>query len=379
MIYFDNAATTSPKPGQVIDAACRAVGRFTANPGRSGHPMAAECSQAIYDARRTVGEFFGTDNPEQVVFTPGCTYSINFVLKGSLNPGDHIIISNLEHNAVVRPLHTLQKHGISVSRARVFENDPDATLRSFRGEIRKNTRMIFITHASNVFGIRLPVERIGELCRERGLMFGIDAAQSAGVVPITLESAKADFICVPAHKGLYGIMGAGALILSEREKLRPVIEGGTGSMSALRDQPQFLPDRLESGTANVVGICAMAAGVRWVSGKGIDTIAEHEMAAASQLYRRMSKIDNVVLYTQEPVHGQHVPVISFNIGDLASEKTGELLAQRGVAVRAGLHCAYDAHLALGTHKRGTVRLCPSAFSSQKDIDGFIKIVAELAG
>ncbi|MCL2486219.1 MAG: aminotransferase class V-fold PLP-dependent enzyme [Oscillospiraceae bacterium] len=379
MIYLDNAATTSPKPQPVIRAAGRAMAGLSANPGRSGHRLAAAAADAVYAARKTAAEFFGVTSPENVIFTPGCTYSVNQVLKGALRPGDHVIISDMEHNAVVRPLFALERdNNISVSRARVAEGDHDATAMNFARLIQDNTRMIFATHASNVFGLRLPAEKIGRICRDAGILFGIDAAQSAGLLPVDINTLNADMICVPGHKGLYGAMGAGLLLLREGAGLRPIIEGGTGSRSALRSQPDDLPDLLESGTPNLPGILAMAAGIDWLNETGTDKIAAHEYSLIRRAWRGLDSIPGVRLYTGIPELSSHVPLLSFNISNIPSERVGEELNRRGIAVRAGFHCAYDAHMKMGTSETGAVRICPSAFTTEDEIDTFLSAAENIS-
>lgn len=342
-----------------------------ANPGRGSYEMAARVDEMIFAARERIVGFFAVPSPERVIFTPGCTWAINCVLKGVLRPGDHVITSDLEHNAVVRPLHSLEKRGVSVSQAHVCEGDDDATLQSFCRLINRRTKLIFCTHASNVLGIRLPVERLSALCREHGLLFGLDCAQTAGVAPLDLDRVPCDFLCMPAHKGLYGLTGCGLLLLGGDTIPEPLCEGGTGSMSALRDMPDALPDRLEPGTLNVPGIAALGAGVEAVAHVGREKIFLHELELMRQLYDGLCEMDGVCLYTRRPDAAHHVPLLSFNIGAYPSEEAAALLARRGIAVRAGFHCAYSAHEAVGTARRGTVRVCPSMFTTMRDIDALL--------
>lgn len=360
----------------MLHAAASASLKYYANPGRGSYDAAREAENAVYSARGAAAEFFGAEAPDNVVFTANCTAAINYVLKGCLKQGDHVIISDLEHNAVVRPLSKLEKEGVQVTRVRCFGRSRAAIVGAFSEAIRHNTRMIFCTHASNVLGVVLPIREIGRLCRANGLIFGIDAAQSAGVMPLSLAESGADFICIPAHKGMYGIMGLGVLISSGRFIPESIIEGGTGSLSAQREQPDFLPDRLESGTLNVPGICAFAAGVEAVKHRGINHIYRHEMELVSQLYRELSRMKAVNLYTAPPVYGCNVPLLSFNIGDMSSDEAGDYLAAKGIAVRAGYHCAYEAHMAAGTHMRGTVRVCPSMYTDWQDIEALLRAVRE---
>jgi len=374
MIYLDNAATTWPKPPRVIQALHDGVTRWGANPGRGGYPLAEETDRRLFECRLAASELFGTTQPEHLIYTPGCTWSINTVLRGCLKPGDHVIISDLEHNAVTRPLHELTQNGIEVTEAHVCEGEDSATLYNFRMAIRPNTRMIFCTCASNVFGVMPPIGLLGELCRRYGLLFGIDAAQAAGTEPLTIASTGAHFICAPAHKGLYGVMGLGLLALSGDELPRPLISGGTGSMSALSRQPDILPDRYESGTHPMPAICALDAGIDAVNKSGRENIRAHELDILTHIYDGLSAVHGVALYTRRPSKGVHAPVLSFNIGDLSSGEAAELLSMHGICVRAGFHCAYSAHASRGTDNRGTVRVSPSMFTTHAHAEALLRAV-----
>lgn len=379
MIYFDNAATTYPKPRIVREAMARALVEYGANPGRSGHTMSLRTADRIYRCREQAAALFGLQEPENVVFTLNCTHAINTVLHGILRRGDHVVTSDLEHNAVMRPLYKLAGDGvISYSTAHVCEGDFEKTLANFREQIKPNTRMIICMHASNVFGTVLPIEDIAKLAHERGLLFVVDAAQSAGGLPIDMGKTGIDFLCLPGHKGLYGPMGTGLLLCADGEAVRPLMEGGTGSLSAHLYQPSILPDKLESGTGNTPGILALSAGLDFVKTVGIGSIAEHELSLMQTLYDALAATENVRLYTQRPEQGKHVPLLSFNMADLHSEETAARLNQDGIAVRAGLHCAPCAHKAYGTSETGTVRIAPSYFTSKKDLYELIKSVRKIA-
>lgn len=376
MIYLDNAATTSPKPEIVIREVNRALRSYSANPGRGGHRPSIAAAKAVYSCRTAVKEFFNTESEENVIFTSGCTMSLNTVFKGILRPGDHVIISSLEHNAVLRPLHRLKERGIiSYTVADVVIGDDDATLESFRKAINAHTRMIVCTHASNVFGIRLPVERICALAHSYGILFCLDAAQSAGVLDIDVAGTGYDFVCCAGHKGLYGPTGIGLLLLKNGQKPEPLIEGGTGSASDDPLMPDYYPDRLESGTLNIPGICGLNAGIRFLESRGKDTAFQHEMRLIQRLYNGLSGMSEVQLYTPFPSAQACVPVLSFNIKGHDSETVSTYLNDRfGIAVRAGLHCAPTAHRFMGTIDSGTVRIAPSVFSSEKDIQILLKAV-----
>jgi len=371
IIYLDNAATTWPKPLVVREAAARAMTEYGANPGRGGHRMSMTASEVVFRARETVAEFFGMDDPSGVIFTQNCTMSLNIAIKGTLTPGSHVVISDLEHNAVIRPLHRLIDRGISYTAAKVHPSDPISTASAFEAAIRPNTRAIICMHASNVFGTRLPIREIGELAHACGITFIVDAAQTAGILPIDIKKDNIDFLCMPGHKGLYGPMGSGVLLCAGEHPLDTLIEGGTGSRSLDPSQPEDFPDRLESGTLNLPGICGIRAGIDFIRGK--DVMA-HEMRLITRAWDALSAISGVTLYTDYPASEHSVPLLAFNLDGVSSEETAAVLDADGIAVRAGLHCAPGAHRHFGTLDTGAVRIAPSIFSTSRDIDRLIAAV-----
>ncbi len=375
MIYLDNSATTNPKPQSVIHACDRAL-RMSANPGRSGHTLSTAAAGRVYHARCTAADFFGAKDETRVIFTPNCTFSLNTAIKGLLKNGDHVVISDLEHNAVIRPLEKLSSSGITYTKAAVAVGDDDQTVDHFRQCINQHTRMIVCTHASNVFGIRLPVERLCSLAHTYGLLFVLDCAQSAGILPVRMEDGY-DVVCAAPHKGLYAPMGTGLMILSEAISPDTLTEGGTGSHSLLLQQPEELPERYESGTLNYPGIAGLDEGIRFVNGKGISRISAHEFRLITALYRNLEKNPKIQLYTPCPEPPYFVPVLSFNVSGRHSEETAEWLKKNGIAVRAGLHCAPSAHEAFGTLETGTVRISPSAFTTQQDIRQTVRVLSAL--
>ena len=358
-----------PKPPQVQSAVNMTL-RGAANPGRSGHKLSLAAAEKIYSARKTTAGFFGMEDETRVIFTSGCTMSLNMAIKGLMKSGGHAVVSSMEHNAVMRPLKAMERMGVTVTKAEVFAGDDDRTVDSFRRSINAHTKMIVCTQASNVWGIRLPVERLCALAHVYGLYMIVDVAQSAGVVPIDMKDGY-DIVCAAGHKGLYGTMGTGLMLLSESVMPETIIEGGTGSNSADLTQPGELPDRFESGTPNLPGIAALGAGIEFVKSKGIDRIARHEFRLMERLYEGLSGISGIRLYTAAPENGRFVPVVSFNVDGHDSEEVGEYLSKSGIAVRAGLHCAPAAHEAMGTLQTGTVRVSPSAFTTTSDIDKLI--------
>lgn len=379
MIYLDNGATTFPKPQSVIRAVTNAMQRCGANPGRSGHNMSVKASEVMFDCRQNIANLFGTDKPENVIFTNNCTTALNTVIKGILKRGDHAVISSLEHNAVTRPLESMREKGVEYSTAEVVEGDDEATINNFRNSFRNNTRLVICTHASNVFGIKLPVERIAALCRINGILFCLDAAQTAGVTPINLSDTCIDFLCTAGHKGLYGPMGTGLLVINSETTPNSLIQGGTGSLSSNKAQPDILPDKYESGTPNLPGIAGLNEGVKFVINKKPEQIDCYEMSLAKLLYNRLENIKGVKLYTNPPDSNTHVPVISFNVNDTDSEQVAAMLNNRyNTAVRAGLHCAPLAHSAYDTLDSGTVRAVISVFNNRPQIDYFANSINKIA-
>lgn len=365
MIYFDNAATTGHKPKSVVDAVNNALKFLSANPGRSGHKPSQQAAIAVYEARKKVSDFFNSDGPETVVFTPNCTQSINYVLKGVLDRNDHIVISDFEHNAVMRPLKAMN---VDFTMAQVsLENDND-TLQSFKKAINPNTKMVFCTAASNVLGKALPLKEIGDICKQKGILFGVDAAQGAGVMEIDMKDMNIDYLCIAAHKGLYCPMGLGILVARGPIK-KTIIEGGTGTDSVNFIQPDILPEMLESGTVNLPAIASVGAGIDFVS-KRKNCILKYENNLVKQLYNGL-KGSNVVFYTNPNING-YVPVICFNVEGFSSDEVAGILSKNGFALRAGLHCAPTAHKKIGTQQQGAVRFSPSVFNNSKEVNELIK-------
>lgn len=361
MIYFDNAATTGKKPQSVIDAVNYSLKNLCANPGRSGHLLSQKAALAVYESRKKTSDFFGSSGAETVVFTANCTTAINYVLKGVLSAGDHIVISDLEHNAVMRPLKSMN---IDFSIASVSLNSDEETLENFKKAIKHNTKMIFCTAASNVIGKILPIKEIGNLCKQKGLLFGVDAAQAAGVLSINMVDMNIDYLCIAAHKGLYCPMGLGILI-AQAPINRTIIEGGTGTESINLIQPDTMPEMLESGTINLPAIASVNAGIDFVE-KHKACLLNYENNLVKKLYNSLQGSD-IVFYTNPNMNG-YAPVICFNIDNIASEHAADILSKNGFALRAGLHCAPTAHKKIGTLKQGTVRFSPSAFNNEKEVD-----------
>ena len=330
--------------------------------------MSVAASQLVYDTRSKLKDFFHARDVENVIFTPGCTASLNTVIKGVLQPGDHVVISSFEHNAVLRPLEKLRKNGTVTYTVAQVHTDDEMTIASFREALNSRTRMIICTHASNVSGRILPVRRLCALAHANGILFCLDAAQSAGVLPIDLKDDGFDFVCCAGHKGLYGPMGTGVLLINCDTDLNTLIEGGTGSASADVSMPSYYPDRFESGTMNVPGMAGLGSGIDFIHHRGWNRIYEHEMRKMRLLYQHLAQNKRIHLYTPLPEDGVNAPVLSLNIDGIDCEKAAAILDERyQIAVRAGLHCAPLAHRSIGTLDTGTVRVAPSVFTTDEEI------------
>ncbi len=376
MIYWDNAATTWPKPLAVQTATRHSMQAFGGNPGRGGHRLSMAAAEQVYECREAVAEFFGLEDPTGVIFMPNCTTALNTVIHGLLRDGGRVIVSDLEHNAVWRSVNALRgQPRVDVA---AWSPDEEQTVENFRLLIRPGTRLIVCTHASNVFGVTFPIRRLAALAHQHGILFCVDAAQTAGVLPLNMQADDIDYLCVAAHKGLYAPMGMGLLLCRERARVPSLIQGGTGSYSLLASQPDELPERLESGTPNLLGICGLRAGLRYVEQQGREAIYRHEMELLSLVYQRLSVTQGVRLYTKKPTLGTSAPVLSVNIDDLLPEDVARELDRHGIAVRAGLHCAPLAHRHFGTLPHGTVRLAPSAFSTRREAEMICKIFYQIA-
>ncbi|MBQ7957371.1 MAG: aminotransferase class V-fold PLP-dependent enzyme [Clostridia bacterium] len=366
MIYLDNSATTYPKPLAVQKSLQTSPMLFGANPGRGGYKMSTDTANEIYKVRSLIAEMFNAETEENVVFTSNCTHSLNLAIKGLAKTGGHAVTSCLEHNSVMRPLNKLCENGnFSYDVANVF-SDENKTVASFESKIRSNTDFIVCTYASNVFGDILPVRKIGELAAKYNIPLIVDAAQAAGIIDIDIKRDNISCLCMPGHKGLYGPAGTGVLLLSDDCLPDTIIEGGTGSESTDFSQPIFLPDRFESGTQNTLGIIALGKGIEFVRRKKLSYIREHENELINIFYRYCIDADFIYVYNRFNSEN-FVPVLSFNLIGIPSEKTADILAENNIAVRGGFHCNISAHQYYKTELTGTVRVSVSAFNTKKDI------------
>ncbi len=378
MIYFDNAATSFPKPHRVAEEQLRCMQIYGGNPGRGSHALALAAAEKIYECREEIASFFGCHNPEKVIFTMNTTMALNTAIKGLLRRGDHVLISDMEHNAVFRPIYKLARDGIiTYDVFETFPTNPSRTVEmicaSVLEKLRPNTRMLICAHASNICSATLPLRQIGALCRKKGILFVVDAAQSAGHLPIDMVQMQIDALCAPGHKGLWGPQGCGILVLGDGIVADTLIEGGSGYNSLEGNMPEEAPERYEAGTLPTPAIAGLLEGVREVKRFGLSHIHTHESALISRLGEHLSSMPKVTLYAPHHKGG----VLLFSLSDLSADRTGAFLNERGFCVRTGFHCAALAHATLGTPPSGAIRVSPSLFNTVAQIDAFADTVKEL--
>ncbi|GED67073.1 cysteine desulfurase [Brevibacillus reuszeri] len=378
IIYLDNAASTWPKPPTVKDMMAEAIEEYAANPGRGGHALAMKASKTVFRTRVQLSRLFGIQNPNNLFFYLNATQALNQAIKGFLKPGDHVISSSVEHNSVRRPIEFMRK--TSQVEATFIEprDDHHFYVEDFEKAIQPNTRLLVVSHASNLTGVILPVAELGKMAKERGITFLVDASQSAGVLPIHVEEMHIDMLAFPGHKGLYGPQGTGGLYVHGDIDLVPLIHGGTGSQSEAIEQPTTRPDRYESGTVNTVGLAGLQAGVSFVLDKGVENIRQHEWELVKQTIIRLQEIPGVKVYGPG-IETERVGVIAFNVGEAdASEVSFILDQQYGIATRSGYHCTPLGHQTAGTEQRGAVRASFGIFNSDKDVEALIHAVQEIS-
>ena len=377
MIYFDNAATSYPKPPEVIKTVNTAFNLYGANPGRSGHDMSISAASQVHLCREALNRFFNGYGEEFVSFFPNCTYALNSAIKGIVKEGDHIIISSLEHNSVLRPVHKLREENIADYSVFKVGKTREETIENFKKSFKNNTKLCVVTAVSNVFGNILPLTELSKIAHNNGAYFFVDGAQGAGVVEIDMKKQGLDCLCIPGHKGLLGPMGTGAL-LHKKLDFSTIIEGGTGSASFDFSQPKTYPERLESGTLNVPCICGLRKGVEIAERLGISRIYAKEKYFAEVIFDGLKSMPKVMLYQEDFNNQGYAPLVSFNVENLHSEQVSAYLNEHGVAVRGGFHCAPLAHISAGTRDQGAVRISPSIFSQEKDIKFLLNLVRKIA-
>lgn len=363
MIYLDNAATTYPKPYSVVNAVREAFLQYGANPGRGGYQMSLDTAEKVFRVRENLSKTFRCGGPERVVFTHNCTHALNLALKCFLPRGAHIVVSDREHNAVMRPLEAMQAEGLITYSVANIGRDVQNAAAYFARKITQTTAALLCVHTSNVDGQVMPIAEIGRLAVKFGMLFIVDAAQAAGSAPIDMSADGIDLLCVPGHKGLYGPSGSGALLIRDRTPLRTLLEGGTGTDSMLKKQPMQLPEALESGTMAVNSILGLGEGLRFVSELGVGNIGEHERQLRKELVEKTEGLPGLKIY--EPTRSSGIYL--FNFEGKCCERTAAELEKEDIAVRAGLHCAPSAHEVLGTMPDGAVRISFGVFNDREQV------------
>ena len=376
MIYFDNAATTMRKPDCVVQAVTEALCSM-GNSGRGVHEGALSASRIIYDSRIALAELFGAESPERIAFTANSTQALNIVIKGVLNPGDHVITTALEHNSVLRPLYELEERGVQLT---ILPADKAGNIRyeDFEQEIRPNTRAIVTTHGSNLTGNLLDIGRLGGIAKKYGLLYIVDASQTAGVFDIDVQQMHIDILCFTGHKGLLGPQGTGGLYVRDGVEVRPLLSGGSGVQTYLRSHPAQMPTALEAGTLNGHGIAGLGAAVRHILDTGMETIRQKEQALMWEFYTQVRQIPGITVYGDFSTQNR-CPIVTLNVRDYDSGEVSDALASEcGIATRSGAHCAPLMHKALGTVEQGAVRFSFSHYNTEEEINFAVSALRELA-
>jgi cysteine desulfurase / selenocysteine lyase len=379
MIYLDNAATSWPKPPEVIRAMADFLERSGGNPGRSGHRISIDAGRIVYDAREAVAELFNAPDPLRVLWTPNATYALNLGLCGLLRTGDHVVTSGIEHNSVMRPLRAMEQKGLRLTVV-ACAKDGSIKLEDIARAVQPPVRIVAVTHASNVMGTIFPINDIAAIAHRAGALLMLDTAQTAGVLPIDMQAMGIDLLAFTGHKGLQGPPGTGGLILGEKvsiEEMAPLVRGGTGSRSEYEIQPEACPDKFESGTVNGPGIAGLGAGVRYLMRRGIESIRSNEIALTKLLIDGLESIPGITIYgPRDPLH--RTATVSFTAaGRRVSEIGLRLDEDFEIMCRVGLHCAPAAHRTIGTFPEGTVRVAPGIFTAASEIDAALDAVAHI--
>lgn len=377
MIYLDNAATSYPKPKTVYKSVMDAMTKYGANPGRGSHAMAIEGARVIYETRELLAELFNLDDPMRVILTFNATDGLNMAIKGILKPGDHVVTTAMEHNSVLRPIKELESNGVEntivpcSAEGKINVDDIEAAIKS-------NTRMVVTTHVSNLTGTIFPIEKIGEMCKRRNVLYLVDGSQSAGVLEIDMQKQHIDFLAVPGHKGLLGPQGTGALLINSDAEIKELKEGGTGSESSNPHQPNFYPDKLEAGTHNLPGIAGLNAGLKYILNKGTKSILSHEKKILETFINELRKNPKIEIYGPNDIDDRS-GVVPVNITGMDSSEVAYILdTEYNIAVRPGLHCAPLAHKTIGTENIGAVRFGVGPFTKKTDVIAAAKALKEIS-
>ena len=377
MIYFDNAATTMKKPQCVIDAVVHAMNSL-GNAGRGVHEASLEAARTVFGTRARLAEFFNAENPKQIAFTPNSTEALNIAIKGILNPGDHVISTELEHNSVLRPLYEMENKGVEITFVKADRNG-NVDYEDFEKSIKENTRAIVCTHGSNLTGNLIDISRVGQIAHNNGLIFVVDASQTAGVFPIDVQAMNIDVLCFTGHKGLLGPQGTGGIYVREGLEIRPLKCGGSGVQTYSKAHPTDMPTALEAGTLNGHGLAGLDAAVQYLQETGIDTIRAREQALMWRFYNGIKDIKNIKIYGDFS-GAERCAIVTINLGEYdSSDVSDELFVTYGISTRPGAHCAPLMHYALGTQEQGAVRFSFSHYNTEEEVDAAVSALRELTG
>ncbi len=380
LIYLDNAATAFPKPSSMIDSMAQFYREYGVNPGRSGYDLAVEAGLLIDRARRTLDTFF--NNPahdyNRLTFGNNASDALNLIIQGICRPGDHVVSTKLEHNSVLRPLYEMQERGVITHELVPFDTDGFVDPEQIARRIKDDTRLVVVNHGSNVLGTVQPIAEIGRICRERGVTFAVDVAQTAGVIPIDMAAMQIDVLAFTGHKSLMGPTGIGGLAVGPDVPIRSTRWGGTGVKSAVRTHLEEFPFRCEIGTANTIGIAGLQAGLEWITERGINRIREHEMELTRILTEGLQDIAGVTVYCAG-WSDRHLPVVTCNVADMEAGETGMILdVEYDIATRTGLHCAPLAHVGIGTAPKGAVRFAIGPFNTEEHVRTAVEAMQEIS-
>lgn len=378
ILYFDNAATTWPKPPETLQAMIRYQETVGGSPGRSAHRLSIEAARIVYDTREAAAELFGINDPFRVVFTKNATEGLNIAIQGLLKPGDHCVTSGMEHNSVMRPLRAMETRGVTLSVV-PCKNDGTLNPSDVEAAIRPETKLIVLIHASNITGTLMPVTEVGAMARRHGIPFLVDAAQTAGALPIDVEAMNIDLLAFTGHKSVFGPQGTGGLYICKDldKRIAPLMMGGTGSRSEFEEQPDFMPDKYESGTQNAIGLAGLGAGIAFIRNAGVEAIREKEMTLTQAFLEGAGNVEGVRLYGPQEV-AKRTAVVSFNIdGMVPSETAMRLDEDYGILCRPGLHCAPLAHRTVGTFPQGTVRFSFGYYNTLDQVQQAVQAIEEI--
>ena len=377
IIYLDNAATSFPKPPNVVKEVQNCLTNYSGNAGRGAHKLSLFAAKKIYECREEICSLINAPMPENIVFVPSCTYGLNLILKGILNQGDHVLISDMEHNSVYRPVSRLENEGkitfdtfLALSSE---QKDDETILKNIEKKLHKNTKLLICTHQSNICSFSLPIDKIGNLCKKYGMFFALDVAQSIGHYKIDMQKSNINYLSAPGHKGLYGPQGSAFVAINSENLLEPLIEGGNGIYSLENKMPDFLPERHEVGTLPLPSIVGLQEGIKEVKLRGIDEISHHECELYRYLRENLLNIDEITIYASE-YQGN---TLSFNHSKLSADTVCALLDQNNICVRSGFHCSVLGHTSLGTKETGTVRVSFGIFNTKNDIDKLLSVINKI--